>query len=186
MHETRHTIGDTWHGAQVPVAPRRGVNHPMATRRTATPLTSARRAMARRTGRRNGQSLVEFAVVLPLFLLIVAGVADLGMLLYSNMTAINAAREGARLSVTDPGDLSAVEARVRAMSAGLDQSDLTITTSCEAPDSPPATTFHPCSAPMWQSGDAVVVKVDYVYHMIWPLAFGNQIPMTSTVTMRIE
>jgi Flp pilus assembly protein TadG len=178
MNEARSTIDASTHRSR------------RAVRRPVTRLASARRAAARRrgkgTGRRNGQSLVEFAVVLPLFLLIVAGVADLGMLLYSNMTAINAAREGARLSVTDPGDLSAVEARVRAMSAGLDQSDLTVTTSCEAPDTAPATTFHPCSAPMWQSGDAVVVKVDYVYHMIWPLAFGNQIPLSSTVTMRIE
>ena len=42
------------------------------------------------------------------------------------------------------------------------------------------------AAPLWQPGDAVVVKVDYVYHMIWPLAFGNRIPMASTVRMRIE
>ena len=46
--------------------------------------------------------------------------------------------------------------------------------------------WHACSGTLWQPGDAVVVKVDYVYHMIWPLAFGNRIPMASTVRMRIE
>ncbi len=133
-----------------------------------------------------GQSLVEFAMVLPLFLLLIAGVVDFGMLLYSNMTAINAAREGARLSVTYPGDTAAVEARVRSMATGLNQADLTVSTTCQRPDPPPATTWHACTTPMWQSGDAAVVKVDYVYHMIWPLAFGTQIPLTSTVRMRIE
>ncbi len=149
--------------------------------------TKRRRGRRLRTARRgDGQSLVEFALVLPIFMLIVAGIADFGMLLYSNMTAINAAREGARLSITAPGDTSAVEARVRAMSTGLSQADLTVTTSCERPDAAPATTFHACTAPDWESGDAVVVTVDYTYHMIWPLTFGNEIPITSTVRMRIE
>jgi Flp pilus assembly protein TadG len=140
----------------------------------------------RRRTRDRGQSLVEFALVIPLFLLMIAGIVDFGMLLYSNMTAINAAREGARLSVTTPGNTAAVEARVRAMATGLNQSDLTVTTTCIHPDPPPATTFSSCSAPLWQSGDAVVVNVHYVYHLIWPLMFGDAIPLTSTVTMRIE
>ncbi len=152
---------------------------------TAQARTAQEHAARRRT-RREGQSLVEFTLVLPMFLLLVAGIADFGMLLYSNMTAINAAREGARLSVTYPGDTSAAEARVRAMATGLDQSYLTVTTTCEQPDAAPATTFHACTAPLWQSGDAVAVKVDYVYHMIWPLAFGTEIPLSSTVKMRIE
>jgi len=153
--------------------------------RPAVPAAARHGKAARRT-RDGGQSMVEFALVIPLFLLMIAGIVDFGMLLYTNMTAINAAREGARLSVTYPGDTSAVEARVRAMATGLNQADLTVTTSCEHPAPPPATTFGACSSPMWQSGDAVVVTVHYVYHMIWPLAFGNQIPLTSTVTMRIE
>lgn len=149
-------------------------------------LARTRRGTARRRSRRKGQSLVEFTLVLPIFLLLVAGITDFGMLLYSNMTAINAAREGARLSVTYPGDTAAVEARVREMATGLDQSYLSVTTTCERPDAAPATTFHACTDPMWQSGDAVVVKVDYTYHLIWPLAFGTEIPLSSTVMMRIE
>jgi len=135
---------------------------------------------------RRGQSLVEFTLVLPLFFLLVAGMVDFGMALYSNMTVINAAREGARLSITAPGDTGSVDDRVKAMAAGLDTGNLTVTTTCERPDPAPATTWSSCASPMWQTGDAVVVRVDYVYHMIWPLAFGNAIPMSSTVRMRIE
>ena len=56
------------------------------------------------------------------------------------------------------------------MAGGLDV-DTTVT--CKRPTS--STTFGSCSgAPgPWQSGDAVVVKVDYDYHLIWPLASGT-------------
>ncbi len=45
---------------------------------------------------RDGQSLVEFALVLPLLILIVAGMFDLGRAFFSLITITNAAREGAR------------------------------------------------------------------------------------------
>ncbi|MEO8229703.1 MAG: TadE/TadG family type IV pilus assembly protein [Chloroflexota bacterium] len=135
-----------------------------------------------RHGRR-GQSLVEFAVILPVFLLILAAIIDFGLGLYSQMTVINAAREGARLGVVEPGNVAGIDARVQAMSTGLDQSRLTVSTTCLRPA---GSSFVACSAPQWQSGDAVVVKVDYGYRMLWPLAFGNSIDLSSTVQMRIE
>ncbi len=128
---------------------------------------------SRRPPRRSrGQALVEFAVVLPVFLLILAGVIDFGLGLYSQMTVINAAREGARYAVVNtPLNTSNVTNRVEAMTGGLDQSQLTVNVSCQAS----------CA-----SGDTVVVRVDYDYHMLWPLAFGNSIDLSSTVQMRIE
>ena len=133
--------------------------------------------------RREGQSLVEFAVVLPVFLLILAGILDFGLGLYSQMTIINASREGARLGVVEPGNVAAVDARVKAMTAGLDQSQLTVTITCQRPA---GTSFVACSSPQWQSGDGVLVRVDYDYRMLWPLAFGNSLDLSSTVQMRIE
>jgi Flp pilus assembly protein TadG len=138
----------------------------------------------RRAGRRRrGQSLVEFAVVLPVFLLLLAGMCDFGLGLYSQMTVINAAREGARLGVVEPGNVSGIDSRVRAMAAGLDGSNLTVSITCLEPS---GSTFVACSSPPWQSGDSVKVKVDYVYRMIWPLAFGTPLNLSSTVQMRIE
>ena len=43
-----------------------------------------------------GANLVEFAIVLPLLVLILAGLADLGRAFYNYMVITNAAREGAR------------------------------------------------------------------------------------------
>src|SRR4029077_16914007 len=53
--------------------------------------------------RRRGQSLVEFALVLPIFLLLIMGVIDAGRLVYMNSTLSNAAREGARTGAVEAG-----------------------------------------------------------------------------------
>ena len=55
--------------------------------------------MKLRHGRTRGQSLVEFAVVLPIFLLVVCGLFDLGRAVFVYSSLTNAAREGARLLV---------------------------------------------------------------------------------------
>ena len=44
--------------------------------------------------------MVEFALIFPVFMLILAGILDFGFMLYSRMNVINAAREGARAAVT--------------------------------------------------------------------------------------
>lgn len=146
-------------------------------------LLRGRRTSKSRRDKSRGQSLVEFAFVLPLFLLLLAAVIDFGLGLYSQMTIINAAREGARIGVVEPGNLTLVEDRVLAMSTGLDKTNETVTITCERPS---GNSFVSCTGQQWQSGDAILVKVDYTYHMIWPLAFGNAIDLSSSVEMRIE
>lgn len=135
-----------------------------------------------RRPRSRGQALVEFALVLPLFLLILAGMVDFGMGLNASITVTNAAREGARLGTTKPIAAS-IDARAMAMTSGLDSSKVTVTSSCKRPaGSTPST----CTLATWQSGDSVVVTVAYQYKMIWPLAMGNVINMASTTEMRLE
>jgi hypothetical protein len=48
-----------------------------------------------------GQSLVEMAFILPVFLLIVVGLFDVGRLVYAYHTVNNAAREGGRQAIVD-------------------------------------------------------------------------------------
>ena len=55
--------------------------------------------MIRRNDR--GQSLVEFALVLPIFLLLIFGVVDAGRLVYTYNTISNAARDGARVAIVN-------------------------------------------------------------------------------------
>ncbi len=60
-----------------------------------------------------GQELVEFAIVLPLLLLVVFGLLDLGRLFHALITVTNAAREGARYGVIFPDDLIGIDSVTR-------------------------------------------------------------------------
>ena len=62
-----------------------------------------RRLRLIRRGRawRGGQSLVEFALVLPVFLLLLFGLIDMGRYVYLNSTLSQAAREGARVAAVE-------------------------------------------------------------------------------------
>ena len=59
--------------------------------------------LGRRTRRDRGQGLAEFAIVLPVFLLIVFGAIDLGRVIWATDDITNAAREGARYASTHGG-----------------------------------------------------------------------------------
>jgi len=53
----------------------------------------------RHRGNRDGNALVEFALVLPLLLLVFAGIVDFGFLFQRYEVLTNAVREGARIAV---------------------------------------------------------------------------------------
>ena len=55
----------------------------------------------RRRDRSRGQSLVEFALILPIFLLILFGLFDMGRAVYYWSTINNASREAARELIVD-------------------------------------------------------------------------------------
>lgn len=50
-----------------------------------------------------GQALIEFALILPIFALIIFGLFDAGRAVYVNSVLSQAAREGARLGATEAG-----------------------------------------------------------------------------------
>lgn len=54
--------------------------------------------------REDGQSLVEFALVLPVLLFLMCGIIDFGWLFYNQIALNNAAREGARCAVVSYGE----------------------------------------------------------------------------------
>ena len=123
-----------------------------------------------------GQALVEFALLLPILLLLAVMLVDLGRAVYSYSVVFNAAREGARYGIIHPTDGSGIEAAARNLTVGLDQDDLTVSTVL--PASPP------------ESGDVVQVIATYRFRPITPLAnlfvSGGFIDLTSRSTMYIE
>ena len=64
---------------------------------------SRRQARAAGATRAAGQSLVEFAVVLPVFLSLLLGVFDLGRVVWAHNTVESAAREAARYAIVHGG-----------------------------------------------------------------------------------
>ena len=80
----------------------------------------------------NGQELVEFAIVLPLLLLVAFGVLDLGRIFHSAITITNAAREGARFGMTHVEDVDGivVATLTEAQDSGIDLSTSIIEVTC--------------------------------------------------------
>lgn len=66
-----------------------------------------------------GQSLVEFALILPVFMLIVLGIFDFGRAIYSYSALHNAAREGARYGAVHPCDTAGITDMAQQMAVGL-------------------------------------------------------------------
>ena len=87
------------------------------------------RARAQHLARpRRGQSMVEFALILPIILLIVFGTIDIGRIVFLKAQLENAVREGARVGrVTQPFNAAPVRARIQAQT-GL--TNATVVASC--------------------------------------------------------
>ena len=54
----------------------------------------------RKINNQNGAAMVEFAIVLPLLLILVFGVIEFGVMFYNKAVITNASREGARAGIT--------------------------------------------------------------------------------------
>src|SRR6187551_3611775 len=85
--------------------------------------------MSIRRGRRNpstrrdrGQALMEFALVIPVFLLILVALFDLGRAVFAYNTLTNAAREGARIAIVNQYKPSIV-ARAKQQTAIVELND---------------------------------------------------------------
>jgi Flp pilus assembly protein TadG len=77
---------------------------------------------------KNGQSLIEFALLLPILLLVFFGITEFGRATMVKNILVTASREGARLAAVST-DSSSVKARVEEVlqSAGIDPDSANIT-----------------------------------------------------------
>jgi Flp pilus assembly protein TadG len=116
--------------------------------------------------KQKGQGLVEFALILPILLVITIGMLDLGRAFFVTIAIQNATREGARLAARNPGTSDAeVEAVVRAEAtgSGLDLgSSLAVTTQ------------------RYLSGSDAVIRVTATYNFPLILGIIRSTPITIT------
>jgi len=131
-----------------------------------------------RRRREGGQALVEFALVVPVFLILLLGIVDFGWALRSWITVTNSAREGARMGAVGATCDDIKQRAVDTSADLLTLSDVAVE-NCQG-----------------DPGTSVVVTVTYDYSFITPLGgllttfSGGSLPSTITMTsssdMRLE
>ena len=144
--------------------------------------------MIKRRNCRSGQSLVEFALMLPILLLILVVLFDLGRAVYYYSVIHNAAREGARYGIilndeetacTTP-DTAGIEAAVHQRAIGLKVDDITVASAC---------------VNIYDANDVLIsskirVDVSYTFEPVTPLASmfisEGTISLHSTSSMNVE
>ena len=141
------------------------------------PLIGNRRRLRRRNRlvNRCGAAAVEFAIVAPVFFLLVIGMIEVGRAMMVQQVLINASRVGARQAVTAGATSSAVQTAVKDYA-----------TSVAVPSVSVSVTPDPAAA---KSGDTMTVTTSVNYNNVSWLAspwFLGRKTLTSTSKMRKE
>lgn len=135
-----------------------------------------------------GQALVEFSLIIPLFLLLLVGVFDLGRAVFSYNTLTNAAREGARTAIVNQ-DVSTIIRRAQQQSAlvELDDPSVSVAFYQVAFDGTPDMA-RPCN--LVAVGCLAVVRFEATYRPITPLVgnlvFGSGVTFTARSVLSVE
>ena len=87
------------------------------------------RRLRKGCNRSGGQALVEFALLIPVLIIIVMGIIEFGRLWMTMVTLSGAAREGVRVAAVTAPDQALVEAAVDRVLDAADISGATITIS---------------------------------------------------------
>ena len=147
-------------------------------RQTIAPETCFKLENVYRLCRRNrrGAAVVEFAVVAPLFFLLVFGMIEFGRMVMVQQVITNASREGARVAVLDGATTSEVNTAVEnyMTSASVEGAEVSVT-----PDPPSSAGY----------GEPVTVVVSIPFDQVsWlpsPMFLGGS-TMSATTVMRRE
>jgi Flp pilus assembly protein TadG len=127
----------------------------------------------RKLGAEEGQTMVEFALVVPILLVVLFGVIQFGVVYKDYVTITDASRVGARKAAVSRHEASpegVAEAAVRGSATGLDQAQLGVSVSATA----------------WEHGEDVTVTATYPYEidLLGLVVASGQ--LESTTTERVE
>ncbi len=144
--------------------------------------------------RGRGQSLVEFALVLPVFMLLLLIAVDFGRIFFTNVQLNNAVREAANYGATNPLDTAGMLARANSernsQSQGGQQDVLTypanLSTECAAPD---GTTIACAASPGGTgAGNTLTVTLTVPFHFFTPFIegfFNNDLHISTASTVAV-
>ena len=126
-------------------------------------------------GKRRGQGIIEFAIILPLFLLLVGGVVDFGIYMFQREQASSCVRTVARKASVRSETAKSIAEAPQCQTASS-KNALTLT-----PDYPAYKT--------WGAGKNVTASISYEYAPVFLgmlIPGGIPMPVTAKVTMRME
>jgi len=128
----------------------------------------------RRDRGQRGQGLAEFALIFPIFILLLLVVFDFGRAIYAYHTISNAARSGARVAIVDQ-QFTRIRAAVMEATVGVNPNDIS-----------PPTMSTPCVT--IKIGCEATVTVTYSFRALTPVVGNILGPMTirSTTQFPIE
>lgn len=137
----------------------------------------------RRLRPQRGAELIEFALVLPLLLVVIAGIVDFGFLFQRYVVVNNAAREGARVAILPNYTAANASARVTAyVREGVGDQTLPVNTTVN--------TVLNCVGT--DSCREVTVQVQHRYLILGPImgligsGSFDSVTLTARSTMRVE
>jgi Flp pilus assembly protein TadG len=143
---------------------------------------------ANRHGR--GQALVEFALVIPIFLLLMIALFDMGRAVFAYNTLTNAAREGARIAIVNQ-DVASIRDRAKNETKIVELDDPSVSVQFRK-------TNANGTADMSSTGDCdpaavgciAIVSFEATYHPITPiianLIFGTGVTFKATSELSVE
>jgi Flp pilus assembly protein TadG len=121
--------------------------------------------------RQRGQSLAEFAIGVPLLLLVVLAILEFGVIFFDQITVSSAARSGARAGALHQATAAQAQAAAQDAASGL--------ISCSLQGTPTAS--YSGSAPQ-----QVRVTVTCTYRPLTPVGQMIKWPLTSTGVQTVE
>lgn len=135
-----------------------------------------------------GQSLAEFALVLPIFLVLFFAIFDLGSAVFTFNSLTNAAREGARLAIVNQDSASIIaRAETQVSVAEINAPNVSIDFYQQAPDGTPDTSSTCSPAAV---GCLAVVSFESTYRPLTPIIgnilFKNGVTFKATSILTVE
>lgn len=139
--------------------------------------------------RSRGQALVEFALILPVFLLLLVIAIDFGRLFFTYIQINNAAREAASAGSYAPSNSAAIASRAGAeknSQAQRGENAITISTSCA--NASGATIACSAAAGGTGAGNTITVSLREPFTFLTPLisaVVGNNLQMTASASSMV-
>jgi len=137
-----------------------------------------------------GQGLIEFALVIPIFLLLMVSLFDFGRAVFAYNTLTNAAREGARMAIVNQYKPSVVaHAKSQTAIVELDDPSVSVTYWQVAADGTPDTSKPQCTT-LVAVGCLAVVSFEATYRPITPIVsnilFASGVTFEATSQLSVE